>query len=324
VNIDPNRIRGKQFLITGGAGFIGSHIVKYLVEQDAKVRIFDNLLTGRLSNIQEFLDSKNVEFIEGDITDLAACKSACKGVEYVSHQAALGSVPRSMLYPEKTNEINVSGFLNMLIAAKEHQVKRFVFASSSSVYGDEYTLPKIESKIGNPLSPYAVSKYTNELYANVFGRSFGMDLIGFRYFNIFGPNQDPSGPYAAVIPIFISNILLDEPFFIDGDGKQTRDFTYVANAVQANILGMLTDNKNAFGEIYNIAYGENYTLLDLVALLEKHLGKKGIAVHRESRAGDIRNSLANIDKAKNNLGYNPSHTFEQGIIETIKSFTKLP
>lgn len=318
--IDYSKISGKQFLVTGGAGFIGSHIVRYLVEHDAKVRILDNLLTGRISNIQDLIDFPNVEFIEGDITDIDTCKRACRGVDYISHQAALGSVPRSLLYPENTNEINVSGFLNMLIAAKEHQVQRMVYASSSSVYGDEYSLPKVEDKIGNALSPYAVSKYTNELYARVFSNSFGMNILGFRYFNVFGPDQDPSGPYAAVIPLFISNILENKPCYINGDGLQTRDFTYVANAVQANILGMTTSNLAAFNQVYNIAFGENYSLLDLVGLLEKYLDKKAEVIHREDRAGDIRNSLADISKAKSALGYHPSHSFEQGLMETVRAF----
>lgn len=318
--IDYSKISGKQFLVTGGAGFIGSHIVRYLVEHDAKVRVLDNLLTGRISNIQDLIDYPNVEFIEGDITDIDTCKRACRGVDYISHQAALGSVPRSLLYPENTNEINVSGFLNMLIAAKEHQVLRMVYASSSSVYGDEYSLPKVEDKIGNALSPYAVSKYTNELYARVFSNSFGMNILGFRYFNVFGPDQDPSGPYAAVIPLFISNILENKPCYINGDGLQTRDFTYVANAVQANILGMTTSNPAAFNQVYNIAFGENYSLLDLVGLLEKYLDKKAEVIHREDRAGDIRNSLADISKAKSALGYHPSHSFEQGLMETVRAF----
>jgi UDP-N-acetylglucosamine 4-epimerase len=320
VSINTSNLRGKQFLITGGAGFIGCHIVRYLIENEAKVRVLDNLLTGRISNIKEFIDLPNFEFIEGDITNLETCKKACKGVDFISHQAALGSVPRSFLYPEKTNEINVSGFLNMLIGAKENNVNKFVYASSSSVYGDEYTLPKVESKVGNPLSPYAVSKYSNELYARVFSQTFGMNILGYRYFNVFGPFQDPNGPYAAVIPIFISHILKNEPFYINGDGRQTRDFTYVANAVQANILGMLTEDESNFGQVYNIAYGENYTLLDLVALLEKHIGIKAQVIHREDRAGDIRDSLANIDKAKSRIGYQPSHSFEQGLIETIRYF----
>jgi UDP-N-acetylglucosamine/UDP-N-acetylgalactosamine 4-epimerase len=256
MHIDLFNISGKHFLVTGGAGFIGSHIVKYLLEHDAKVRVMDNLLTGFYRNLSEFDGNPNFEFLEGDITDLELC------IEYVSHQAALGSVPRSFLCPEITNEINSNGFLNVLIAAKEAKVKKFVYASSSSVYGDEYTLPKVESKIGNPLSPYAVSKYTNELYAKVFANSFEMNIIGFRYFNVFGPHQDPNGPYAAVIPLFIDNILKGEEVFLNGDGKQTRDFTYVANAVQANILGLMTENESAYNQIYNIAYGQNYSLLD--------------------------------------------------------------
>lgn len=312
--------KNKNVLVTGGAGFIGSHIAKYLVQCGANVRVIDNLINGFRSNIASLESLPNFEFIEGDITDLAFCKMATKDMEFVSHQAALGSVPRSMLFPEKTNEINVTGFLNMLIAAKGNKVRKFVYASSSSVYGDEYTLPKIESKIGNPLSPYAVSKYTNELYAKVFASSFNMKILGFRYFNIFGPFQDPDGQYAAVIPIFISKILRNEPFYVNGDGKQTRDFTYVDNAVQANVKGLLCENEEAFGEVFNIAFGENYTLMDLVALLEKHLGLQATVLHREDRPGDIRDSLANIDKARSILGYHPSHSFEDGIIETTRFF----
>jgi UDP-N-acetylglucosamine/UDP-N-acetylgalactosamine 4-epimerase len=320
VSIDTNLLNGKQFLITGGAGFIGSHIVTYLLENGAKVRVLDNLLTGRKSNIEAHFTNPNFEFIEGDITDLETCKKACQGVEMISHQAALGSVPRSLLFPEKTNEINVGGFLNMLIAAKDAKVSQFVYASSSSVYGDEYTLPKLEDKIGNALSPYAVSKYTNELYAKVFANSFGMNIIGLRYFNIFGPNQDPNGPYAAVIPIFISNIIKDETFYINGDGTTTRDFTYVANAVQANVRAMTTTNPEANNKVYNIACGHNFTLLNLVEMLEKYLGKKSKMEFRDFRQGDIRDSLADISRAKTLLGYEPTHTFEQGIAETVKSF----
>lgn len=322
MKIDTNILKGKQFLITGGAGFIGSHIVTYLLENGAKVRVLDNLLTGRMSNIEKHLTNPDFEFIEGDITDLETCKKACQGVDMISHQAALGSVPRSLLFPEKTNEINVGGFLNMLIAAKENKVSKFVYASSSSVYGDEYTLPKLEDKIGNALSPYAVSKYTNELYAKVFSNSFGMKIIGLRYFNIFGPNQDPNGPYAAVIPIFISNIIQGETFYINGDGKTTRDFTYVANAVQANVRAMTTDNEAAFNQVYNIACGSNYSLLQLVESLEANLNKKADMQFRDFRQGDIRDSLADISKAKNLLGYEPTHSFEQGIKETVESFGK--
>ncbi len=320
--VDPSKVSGKQFLITGGAGFIGSHIVRFLIENGAKVRVLDNLLTGFYKNLVAFDNHPNFEFLEGDITDLEVCQKACKGVEFVSHQAALGSVPRSFLCPEITNEINSNGFLNVLIAAKEAKVRRFVYASSSSVYGDEYSLPKIESKIGNPLSPYAVSKYTNELYAKVFATSFGMKILGFRYFNVFGPHQDPNGPYAAVIPLFIDNIMKGEEVFLNGDGKQTRDFTYVANAVQANILGMMTENESAFNQIYNIAYGQNYSLIEMIVFLEKFLGINAKVVHREDRAGDIRDSLANIEKAKQILNYNPTHNFEQGLIETVDYFKK--
>lgn len=316
-------LKGKQFLITGGAGFIGSHIVRFLLENQAKVRVLDNLLTGNYANIQSHEGNPHFEFIKGDITDIDTCRKACEGVELISHQAALGSVPRSLLFPEKTNEINVSGFLNMLIAAKENKVSKIVYASSSSVYGDEYTLPKVEEKIGNPLSPYAVSKYTNELYARVFADSFGMKLIGLRYFNIFGPQQDPNGPYAAVIPIFISHILNGEPFYINGDGKTTRDFTYVANAVQANIKALTTENEDAFNQVYNIACGSNYSLLNLVELLETHIGQKAQLHFREFRQGDIRDSLADISKAERLLGYQPSHSFEAGLIETIKAYKKV-
>ncbi|MCE2963773.1 MAG: SDR family oxidoreductase [Chitinophagales bacterium] len=315
-----NPISRKRFLITGGAGFIGSHIVRFIIENGGFVRVLDNLLTGHIENIEEHRNSSNFEFIEGDITDLATCKKACVGIDYVCHQAALGSVPRSLLFPEKTNEINVSGFVNMLIAAKDNNVKRFVYASSSSVYGDEYSLPKVEAKIGAQLSPYAVSKYTNELYANVFAKSYGLETIGLRYFNIFGANQDPNGPYAAVIPLFISQLLQGQAININGDGKTTRDFTYVANAVQANIRALLTSNENACNEVYNIACGKNFSLLDLVASLEIATGKKAIIEHKDFRQGDIRDSLADISKAKNLLGYNPKVDFNQGIKETVASF----
>lgn len=314
------QIAGKRFLVTGGAGFIGSHIVRYIIKNGGFVRVLDNLLTGHIENIEEHRNSSNFEFVEGDITNLDTCKKVCEGIDYVCHQAALGSVPRSLLFPEKTNEINVSGFVNMLIAAKDSNVKRFVYASSSSVYGDEYSLPKIEDKIGSPLSPYAVSKYTNEVYAKVFAKSYGLSVIGLRYFNIFGPNQDPNGPYAAVIPLFISSIINDKPVFINGDGKTTRDFTYVANAVQANIRALLTENDAACNQVYNIACGKNYSLLDLVESLEHALGKKANVIHRDFRQGDIRDSLADISKAENLLGYQPEIDFNQGLKETVANF----
>lgn len=311
---------GKKSLVTGGAGFIGSHIVRYILSNGGFVRVLDNLLTGNYKNIEEHASHPNFEFIEGDITDLETCQKQCQGIDYVCHQAALGSVPRSLLFPEKTNEINVSGFINMLIAAKENQVKRFVYASSSSVYGDEYSLPKMEAKIGAPLSPYAVSKYANELYANVFAKSYGLETIGLRYFNIFGPQQDPNGPYAAVIPLFISQIMNDQPIKINGDGKTTRDFTFVANAVQANVLALMTDNTSAINQVYNIACGANFSLLELVSNIESATGKKATIEHRDFRQGDIRDSLADISKAIDLLGYEPIVDFNKGIQETVASF----
>lgn len=321
VQIDAQLVQDKHFLITGGGGFIGSNIVKHLLHLGARVRVLDNFLTGNKSNLIPFSDHPKFELIEGDIRDLETCKLACKGIDYISHQAALGSVPRSIEFPDKTNDINVNGFLNILIAAKEEPVKKVVYASSSSVYGDEYSLPKIEEKIGNQLSPYAVSKYTNELYAKVFYKNYGLKILGLRYFNVFGPNQDPNGPYAAVIPLFIDNILKGNPIYINGDGLQTRDFTYVDNAVQANIKALIHTEERSYGEIFNIAYGENYTLLDLVKLLEEFLGKKAHVIHREDRAGDIRNSLANISKAASHFDYNPTHNFKSGIQETVNYFT---
>ncbi len=316
-------LKYKKILVTGGAGFIGSNICKYLLEQGAHVRVLDNLITGRKLNIEPFLSHPNFEFIEDTIFDLNVCKKACIDIDFVSHQAALGSVPRSIAFPEKTNESNVTGFLNMLIAAKENNVKRFVYASSSSVYGDEPTLPKREEKIGNPLSPYAVSKYTNELYAQVFFKTYGLETIGLRYFNVFGPNQDPEGQYAAVIPLFINNILQNKPIYINGDGSNTRDFTFVNNAVQANILALASKNEAAKGEIFNVAVGENFSLNDLSQSIQSILGIEAEIIHREERAGDIKNSLADISKISNILNYKPSHTFFEGLIETVTYFKNL-
>ena len=307
-----------SFLITGGAGFIGSHIVEYLMRHDAgKVRVLDNLLTGSIENIKPFLNHPNFEFIEGDINDLATCQKACKDIDFLSHQAALGSVPRSVKDPARTNLINVNGFLNMMVAAKDNNIRKVVYASSSSVYGDEKTLPKVEDRVGIPLSPYAVTKKCNELYAKVFSLNYGMKIIGLRYFNVFGPRQDPDGPYAAVIPIFIDRSYKNEAVYIDGDGLQTRDFTFVANAVQANIRSLFTSNEDAFGEVYNIAYGERFSVLDMYKTICEHLEKPLNAVHRESRQGDIRDSLADIGKAEKNLGYHPKFSFSEGIKRTI-------
>ena len=312
-----------SFLVTGGAGFIGSNIVEYLLKYGAKkVRVLDNLLTGNYINLKPFENNPRFEFMEGDITDSDTCHRACVGIDFVSHQAALGSVPRSIKDPARSNHINVGGFLNMLIAAKDSNVKMFAYASSSSVYGDEPTLPKIEQRIGNPLSPYAVTKYTNELYAQVFHTNFGLKVIGMRYFNVFGPNQDPNGQYAAVIPLFIDKIVKREEVFINGDGEQTRDFTFVENAVQANIKAMLCDNPEAVNQVYNIAFGENYSVNQMYDQIAKLLGSDHRPTYRAPRDGDVLNSLANIDKARKLLGYEPRFSFSQGLDITVKYFTK--
>jgi UDP-N-acetylglucosamine 4-epimerase len=315
-------ISGKSFLVTGGAGFIGSHIVEYLLTHNAgKVRVLDNLSTGSIRNVDLFSAYPQYEFVQGDIRDMATCVEACKGIDHVTHQAALGSVPRSVKDPVTSNEVNVSGFVNMITAAKDAQVKSFVYASSSSVYGDEPNLPKKEERTGNLLSPYAVTKRTNELYAAVFGDLYGMKVIGFRYFNVFGPRQDPEGPYAAVIPLFISGIIKKIPVYINGDGGQTRDFTFVENAVQANIKGMLTDNPDAFGQVYNVAVGANYTVNFLYDAIGNLLGIDHKATYREARSGDIRDSLADISKAQRLLNYQPTQHFMDGLKLTVKFFT---
>ena len=254
------------FLVTGGAGFIGSNLVEYLLKYNAKkVVILDNLATGHKSNIENFIKESNCVFIEGDITDLETCKSAMQDVDYVLHQAALGSVPRSINDPIKTNQVNISGFLNMLVAAKESTtVKRMVYAASSSTYGDHPGLPKVEDEIGKPLSPYAVTKYVNELYADVFYKTYGLETIGLRYFNVFGQRQDPNGAYAAVIPKFIGQFLNNEDLTINGDGKHSRDFTFIENVVQANIKSALEENEAAINQVYNVAFGENTNLLELI------------------------------------------------------------
>lgn len=314
-------ISKSSFLVTGGAGFIGSHITEYLLKNGAgKVRVLDNLATGFKNNIDLFTDYSNFEFIEGDIRDSEICRKACEGIDYVSHQAALGSVPRSIKDPITSNDVNVGGFVNMLTAAKDAGVKTFVYASSSSVYGDEPNLPKREEKVGNPLSPYAVTKKANELYAGVFAELYGMKLIGYRYFNVFGPRQDPDGPYAAVIPLFVSGIMKKAPVYINGDGEQTRDFTFVDNAVQANVKGMLTKNEEAFSKVYNIAVGENFSVNFLYNEIRDILEADHEATYREPRAGDVRNSLADISLAKNLLGYEPTKRFMDGLVQTVEHF----
>jgi UDP-N-acetylglucosamine/UDP-N-acetylgalactosamine 4-epimerase len=312
------------FLVTGGAGFIGSHIAEYLLKNGAKkVRVLDNMVNGFESNLDVLKKYPGFEFEKGDIRDMAACLKACEGINCISHQAALGSVPRSIKEPVYFNDVNVGGFVNMLKAAIDNKVTTFVYASSSSVYGDEPTLPKVEERIGNCLSPYAATKKTNELFAQVFADVYDINIMGFRYFNIFGPRQDPDGPYAAVIPLFVKGIMSQTPVYINGDGEQTRDFTFVDNAVQINVKGMLTDNKEAFKKVYNVAVGEKFTVNDLYRTCQTQLGSNFKATYREPRAGDIRDSLANISLANTLLNYQPTKKFEDGLIETINYFKQL-
>jgi len=314
-------LSGSSFLITGGAGFIGSHIAEYLLKHGAKkVRVLDNLSNGFQSNLDILRKYPAFEFTEGDIRNAETCQLACAGMDYVSHQAALGSVPRSIKEPLYFTEVNVTGFANMLKAAADNRIKQLVYASSSSVYGDDATLPKQENKTGNCLSPYAATKKTNELYAQVFADVYGIKLMGFRYFNIFGPRQDPDGAYAAVIPLFVKNILNRTPVFINGDGGQTRDFTFIDNAVQVNIKGMLTDNAEALNKAYNVAIGENFSVNYLYNACVDYLQSDFAATYREPRMGDIRDSLADITLAKELLGYQPGKKFKDGLEETIAFF----
>jgi UDP-N-acetylglucosamine 4-epimerase len=317
-------ISNDSFLVTGGAGFIGSHISEYLLKHGAKkVRVLDNMVNGFEKNLSILRNDPAFEFMEGDIRNAETCLLACTGIDYVSHQAALGSVPRSIKEPVYFNDVNVGGFVNMLKAAVDQKVKQFVYASSSSVYGDEPTLPKQEERIGNCLSPYAATKKTNELYAQVFADVYGLKLMGFRYFNIFGPRQDPDGPYAAVIPLFVKGIINKTPVYINGDGEQTRDFTFIDNAVQINIKGMLTRNTDAFNKVYNVAVGEYFTVNHLYQACAARLKSDWKPVHREPRAGDIRNSLADVSLAEKQLGYKPVKKFDTGLYETIEFFSQL-
>ena len=302
-----------SFLITGGAGFIGSNIVEYLLKYGAKkVRVFDNFSTGSYSNIEIFKNNPAFELLEGDIRDLNACHKAVEGIDFISHQAALGSVPRSINDPITSNEVNITGFLNMLVAARDIKVKRFIYAASSSTYGDHPGLPKEEDKIGNPLSPYAVTKYVNELYASVFSKTYDFHTIGLRYFNVFGPRQNPKGPYAAVIPLFIEAALKNEAPSINGDGETSRDFTFIENAVQANIKAMLRGSIHRH-EVINIAFGERITLNQLWNTICQTAAINIPPVYKPERRGDVKHSLANITKAGNIIGYKPVFSVTDGL-----------
>ena len=313
----------KNILITGGAGFIGSNLCEKLLELNANVTCLDNFATGHRHNIEPFLENERFTLIEGDIRDLETCHKACENQDYVLHQAALGSVPRSINDPIATNTVNITGFLNMLVAARDASVKRFIYAASSSTYGDSENLPKVEHIIGKPLSPYAVTKYVNELYADVFYKSYGLNTIGLRYFNVFGRRQDPNGAYAAVIPLFVKQFMNLESPVINGDGTFSRDFTYIDNVIQMNILAMTTENEKALNQVYNTAVGDRTTLLELTQLLKKHLSKYNskIAeveiVHGPKRFGDIPHSLASVEKAQELLGYEPTHRIEEGVEAAI-------
>ena len=307
-------ISNLSFLITGGGGFIGSNLVEYLLKYNAKkVRVLDNFSNGYRENLTEFMNNPTFELIEGDIRDLDTCKNAMEGMDYVSHQAALGSVPRSINDPATTNDVNITGFLNMMIALKDSKtVKRMVYAASSSTYGDSKSLPKVEDKIGKPLSPYAVTKYVNEIYADVFGTTYNTDVIGLRYFNVFGPKQSPNGAYAAVIPLFMQSLKDNKPSKINGDGEQTRDFTFIDNVVQANVKGFFA-SKEAKNEVFNVACGERITINYLWDSLRVAAGSELKAIYGPPRQGDVRDSLADISKAERLLGYKPQYTVREGL-----------
>lgn len=313
-----------NILITGGAGFIGSNLCEYFLDKGYQVVCLDNFATGHRHNIIQHLDNPNFKLIEGDIRNLADCKNAVIGVDYVLHQAALGSVPRSINDPITSNDVNVSGFLNMLVAAKDARVKRFIYAASSSTYGDSESLPKVEDKIGKPLSPYAITKYVNELYADIFSKTYGLETIGLRYFNVFGRRQDPNGAYAAVIPLFTKLLINHQSPIINGDGNYSRDFTYIDNVIQMNELAMTTTNPQAINTVFNTAVGDRTTLNDLVRLLKKSLSKFDSSIedveiiHGPQRAGDIPHSLASIEKAKSLLGYQPKFKLAEGIEQAIE------
>jgi len=318
----------KKILITGGAGFIGSNLCEDLLEASDEVVCLDNFSTGKFENIRHLFDNKNFHLVVGDIRNISDCRQATEGVEYVLHEAALGSVPRSIKDPAATNEVNISGFLNMLIAARDAGVKRFIYAASSSAYGDSESLPKGEEIIGKPLSPYAVTKYVNELYAEVFSRIYGMECIGLRYFNVFGKRQDPNGAYAAVIPLFIKQFLRHESPVINGGGEYSRDFTYIQNVIQINRLAMDTQKSEAVNTVYNAAFGERTTLNRLAAILKECLSEYDPEIanvevrHGPNRPGDIPHSQASIEKAKRLLDYNPQYSLKEGLSEAIEWYYK--
>jgi UDP-N-acetylglucosamine 4-epimerase len=313
----------KKILITGGAGFIGSNLTEYFLGKNYHINCLDNFSTGYRQNIAPFIENPNYTLIEGDIRNIVDCQKAAEGVDYVLHQAALGSVPRSIKDPITTNEVNVSGFLNMISASRDAKIKRFVYAASSSTYGDSLGLPKVEDVIGKPLSPYAITKYVNELYAEIFSKVYGIETIGLRYFNVFGRRQNPNGAYAAVIPLFVKQFMNYECPVINGDGNYSRDFTYIDNVIQMNELAMTTQNPEAINTVYNTACGERTTLNQLVQLLKVQLSSidqkisSVKVIHGPNRSGDIPHSLASIEKAKNKLGYHPRFSIEQGIKEAV-------
>lgn len=318
------KLQNKNILVTGGAGFIGSNLCEELLALGAKVTCLDNFATGFRENLTECLKNENFTLIEGDIRDLETCRKACENQDYVLHEAALGSVPRSINDPITSNDVNVGGFLNMLVAAKDAQIKRFVYAASSSTYGDHEALPKVEERIGKPLSPYAITKFVNELYADVFKKTYDFDTIGLRYFNVFGPKQNPNGAYAAVIPKFTMQFMTHESPVINGGGEYSRDFTYVDNVILMNLLALTTENPEAQNQVYNTAFGERTTLNDLVKYLKENLSQfdpeiaKVEVKYGDYRKGDVPHSLANIDKAKNLLNYNPQFSMKDGLKEAVK------
>lgn len=311
-------------LVTGGAGFIGSNLCEFLLDEGYQVVCLDNFSTGKLENIQQHFTNPSFRLVVGDIRNPEDCRKAVEGVDYVLHEAALGSVPRSIKDPVTTNAVNISGFLNMLVAARDAGVKRFVYAASSSTYGDSASLPKVEEVIGKPLSPYAVTKYVNELYADVFSKTYGIECIGLRYFNVFGRRQDPNGAYAAVIPLFVKQLIDHQSPVINGDGEYSRDFTYIENVILMNKLALTTQNKEAVNTVYNTAFGERTTLNQLVGYLQEYLSEfdpeiaKVEIKHGPNRLGDIPHSLASIDKAKRLLGYQPSFSMRDGLKEAVR------